>query len=44
MVLRQASFGPVVVPRELLQGMLDAATALAQELAATAKAGNGVAA
>lgn len=43
MVLRQASFGPVVVPRALLQGMLDAAVALAEALSA-AKKSNGVAA
>lgn len=44
MVLRQAAFGPVVVPRALLQGMLDKAVALADELGAAPKAGNGVAA
>jgi len=32
MVLRQAAFGPVVVPRARLQALLDAAVALAEEL------------
>jgi len=44
MVLRQAAFGPVVVPRPLLQGMLDKAVALAEALSAARKPGNGVAA
>jgi hypothetical protein len=43
MVLRQASFGPVVVPRAQLQTMLDAAVALAVALGAS-KTTNGVAA
>jgi len=44
MVLRQAAFGPVVVPRALLQGMLDAAVTLAEALGSAPKAANGVAA
>jgi hypothetical protein len=44
MVLRQAAFGPVVVPRVQLQHMLDAAVALADALGAASEAGNGVAA
>jgi hypothetical protein len=44
MVLRQASFGPVVVPRAQLQTMLDAAVALAEALRAAPKKTNGVAA
>ncbi len=44
MVLRQAAFGPVVVPRAQLQSMLDAAVALAEALSTAPNATNGVAA
>jgi hypothetical protein len=44
MVLRQAAFGPVTVPRALLQGMLDAAVALAESLSGARTDTNGVAA
>jgi hypothetical protein len=44
MVLRQAAFGPVVVPRIQLQRMLDAAVALADALGAASGAGKDVAA
>ena len=44
MVLRQAAFGPVKVPREQLQALLDAAVALAEALKAEKPATNGVAA
>ena len=44
MVLRQALFGPVRVPREQLIAMLDAAIALAEDLKAEARTTNGAAA
>jgi hypothetical protein len=44
MVLRQAAFGPVVVPRALLHTMLDAAVALAETLVAVRNPANEVAA
>ena len=44
MVLRQALFGPVVLPREQLVTLLDAAVALAEDLKAVQAARNGVAA
>jgi hypothetical protein len=44
MVLRQALFGPVVLPREQLVTLLDAAVALAEDLRAPQPARNGVAA
>jgi hypothetical protein len=44
MVLRQALFGPVRIPREQLAGMLDAAVALGEELKASAQKTNGAAA
>jgi hypothetical protein len=44
MVLRQAAFGPIVVPREQLKTMLDAAVDLALALQAAKTSNNGVAA
>jgi len=44
LVLRQALFGPVKVPREQLTVMLDAVVALAEDLKAAGRTGNGVAA
>ena len=44
MVLRQALFGPVRIPREQLTAMLDAAIALAEDLKASAQETNGAAA
>lgn len=44
MVLRQALFGPVRIPREQLIAMLDAAIALAEDLQAPANSSNGAAA
>lgn len=44
MVLRQALFGAVRIPREQLTAMLDAAIALAEDLQASAEKSNGAAA
>jgi len=44
MVLRQALFGPVQVPRDQLAGMLDAAIALIEDLRPPASRSNGAAA